>query len=478
MAPEVVPAMGGDPADPPGGPAGTGDSGLPAGTGNSAEPPAGPVWRRWLAAGVPRLRRGRPNGARDRMSWRVWRRSRPFWGGLLLVLAGLELMVIPLSGVLGHGAVKLVIYIGIGGVFGVLIGVLLIASGVLLCLNPVHRQFYGIAGVVLGILSFPASNLGGFFIGMLLAIVGGSIAFAWAPVEQARVKRAESALAGGPGAEHAGDAAEAEPPTQPLSVARPQSHRAPAVGLAGFRRFDALRAKHQRRMALTAMPLVMGAALLGSPGASAAPAAPQEICILWIFCFPSPSPSPTPTPSPSASPSPGSLLPGSPKPSASPSPGASPGAPKSTPGTPGLVAATATSTITAGSATLDDFAFQGVASLPTAAAGAVQVMKFTASSLTLSGDVTATVTQGGASTVTTSPSLAFSGSVVLYATSLSGCIGPLCVTLTPSSVLTGLLKLVGPITSHLSLTLTSVTTDQPVVTAGSLQTGALSISVS
>lgn len=118
-----------------------------------------------------------------RMLWRAWRRSRPFWGGLLLVLAGLELVTIPLSGVLGHGAIKLVIYIGIGGIFGVLIGLLLIAAGIMLWVNPAQRVFYGVAGIILGIASFPASNLGGFFLGMLLAVIGGSIGFAWAPAE-------------------------------------------------------------------------------------------------------------------------------------------------------------------------------------------------------------------------------------------------------------------------------------------------------
>jgi hypothetical protein len=130
-----------------------------------------------------------------RERWRGWRRSRPFWGGLLLVLAGLELVAIPLSGVLGHGAIKLVIYIGIGGVFGVLIGLLLIAAGIMLWVNPVHRVFYGIAGIALGIVSFPASNLGGFFLGMLAAIVGGAIGFAWAPVEAPPVPAAAGAIA-------------------------------------------------------------------------------------------------------------------------------------------------------------------------------------------------------------------------------------------------------------------------------------------
>jgi len=138
-----------------------------------------------------------PHHAKERRpAWRVWRRSRPFWGGLLLLLAGLELVAIPLSGVLAHGAIKLAIYIGIGGVFGVLIGVMLIAAGIMLWVNPAHRVFYGIAGIVLGIASFPASNLGGFFLAMLLAIIGGALGFAWAPAE-ARPVPADAA----PGAE-------------------------------------------------------------------------------------------------------------------------------------------------------------------------------------------------------------------------------------------------------------------------------------
>ena len=62
-----------------------------------------------------------------------------------------------------------------------LLGVLLIACGLLLWLNPAHRTFYAIAGVLLAVLSFIASNFGGFFIGMLLGIIGGSMGFAWTP---------------------------------------------------------------------------------------------------------------------------------------------------------------------------------------------------------------------------------------------------------------------------------------------------------
>ena len=79
--------------------------------------------------------------------------------------------------------------------FGVLIGLLLIAAGIMIWVNPLHRVFYGIAGIVLGIVSFPTSNLGGFFIGMLLAMVGGAIAFAWEPgeLDEAAEQSAETA---------------------------------------------------------------------------------------------------------------------------------------------------------------------------------------------------------------------------------------------------------------------------------------------
>jgi hypothetical protein len=114
-------------------------------------------------------------------AFRAWRRSRPFWGGLLLLLAGLELLAIPLLSVLAHGSVKVVIYIGVGGVFGVLIGGLLVACGLLIWFHPVQRTFYAIAGVLLAVASFVATNLGGFFVGMLLGVTGASLSFGWTP---------------------------------------------------------------------------------------------------------------------------------------------------------------------------------------------------------------------------------------------------------------------------------------------------------
>jgi hypothetical protein len=123
----------------------------------------------------------RARAARARRAFRDWRRSRPFWGGLLLLLAGVELVGIPLLSVLAHGSVKVVIYIGVGGVFGVLIGGLLVACGLLIWFHPVQRVFYAIAGVLLAVASFVATNLGGFFLGMLLGVIGASLSFGWTP---------------------------------------------------------------------------------------------------------------------------------------------------------------------------------------------------------------------------------------------------------------------------------------------------------
>ena len=164
------------------------------GTGSAGSSPAEPPTRqirpdpRAAGPGAAGTRSDgtRSDGARARaasawQAFRDWRRSRPFWGGLLLLLAGLELIAIPLLSVLAHGSVKVVIYIGIGGVFGVLIGGLLVACGLLTWFHPVQRVFYAIAGVLLALGSFVATNLGGFFVGMLLGVIGASLSFGWTP---------------------------------------------------------------------------------------------------------------------------------------------------------------------------------------------------------------------------------------------------------------------------------------------------------
>src|SRR5215469_8765750 len=133
------------------------DAGGPAGpaAGAKAGAPIGRVWRRY----------------------RAWRRSRPFWAGLWLIISGAELLLIPLP----IRDMGIILHIGIGGISGILIGAILIALGLLLWYQPAQRLFYSIVAVLLAIAALVASNLGGFLLGTVLGIIGASLGFAWMP---------------------------------------------------------------------------------------------------------------------------------------------------------------------------------------------------------------------------------------------------------------------------------------------------------
>jgi hypothetical protein len=104
------------------------------------------------------------------------------------------------------------------------------------------------------------------------------------------------------------------------------------------------------------------------------------------------------------------------------------------------------------------------------------MMEFTASSADLSGDVTVSVTQGGLTTDTSSPTLGFTGGMTLYATKLCGNIyGLVPKCFTPTTANAVLLSIANVATAIASITITDVTTDQPLTTAGTLQTGSLTV---
>jgi len=109
-----------------------------------------------------------------RQIFRIWRRTRPFWGGLLVITGAGEILSSE------QGPFQIVIHIGIQGLAGYLIPVMMLLCGVLLWFNPAQRTFYSLLSIVLALGSWITSNLGGFFIGMMLGIVGGALAVAWA----------------------------------------------------------------------------------------------------------------------------------------------------------------------------------------------------------------------------------------------------------------------------------------------------------
>ncbi|BDH06978.1 DUF6114 domain-containing protein [Streptomyces seoulensis] len=118
-----------------------------------------------------------------RAAFRDWRGRRPFWGGLLLALGGAEILLTE------KASLKVVMHIGMQGLAGYLLPTLMVLLGLLVLFNPAQRLFYSLTGVLTSLGTWLTSNLGGFFIGLLLGVVGSCLAFGWLPDQEARVSR-------------------------------------------------------------------------------------------------------------------------------------------------------------------------------------------------------------------------------------------------------------------------------------------------
>ncbi|XVU22224.1 DUF6114 domain-containing protein [Actinoplanes sp. CA-054009] len=119
--------------------------------------------------------------------FRRWRRSRPFWGGLFLLLSGIEMF---LSANMSLGGLEL--HLGPQGFLSYLLPLLMLLTGILTWVSPGQRLFYGIIGLLTALYSFLGLNLGGFILGMIFGILGGALVIAWGPP---RVKPAVDAWA-------------------------------------------------------------------------------------------------------------------------------------------------------------------------------------------------------------------------------------------------------------------------------------------
>jgi hypothetical protein len=295
--------------------------------------------------------------------FRAWRRSRPFWGGVLTVLAGLELvgsMNLELAG--GH------ISIGQEGFPAYLVAFTLIIAGPLAWAMPAQRHFYGLVACFVALYSLVGVNLGGFLAGMLLGIAGGGLIFAWTPVDPAPQGGDED---GGPG--------EVTP-------------RHAAIGIIVL-------ALSLSLLNVVVAPGSASAAPCATASASPAPPPPAGTgsggligdFLEWLSKLlggghskPSPTPSPTPKPSacPSPSASPMPRPPGSATPSVSattrPKTSASPTskAPNADAGQAGV--GKRPSRLTGTRVTMVNLNFDGVVDLPTAD-GTIKVLKFSMS---------------------------------------------------------------------------------------------------
>ncbi|MFI6112271.1 DUF6114 domain-containing protein [Kitasatospora sp. NPDC051164] len=137
----------------------------------AAEPAAATAADAEPTAGEPATR---PVKRRD------WRGRRPFWGGLLVLLGGAEILFTL------RAPLPVVLHIGMQGLAGYLVPAVMVLCGLLILFNPAQRLFYSILAVLASLASWVTSNLGGFLIGMLLGVVGSCLTFGWLPDQPLR----------------------------------------------------------------------------------------------------------------------------------------------------------------------------------------------------------------------------------------------------------------------------------------------------
>jgi hypothetical protein len=128
---------------------------------------------------------------RVRLAFRRWRRSRPFWGGLLMILGGAEIALIPLT---AYRIILVSHSVALAAVVGAVIAIL----GLLSWMTPSQNKLYGLLALLLGVVSFVTSNLGGFLIGGLVSIIGGALGFAWVVLTPATTEPAPAQPDGRP----------------------------------------------------------------------------------------------------------------------------------------------------------------------------------------------------------------------------------------------------------------------------------------
>ncbi|WP_443078648.1 DUF6114 domain-containing protein [Streptomyces sp. NBC_01497] len=112
-----------------------------------------------------------------------WVRRRPFWGGLLVLVGGCEILLSE------RASITVVLHAGAESLTGYLLPGVIAVCGLLLLFNPMHRMFYSVIAVLCSLGTWVTSNLGGFVIGMLLGVVGSSLAFGWLPDQEPRRRR-------------------------------------------------------------------------------------------------------------------------------------------------------------------------------------------------------------------------------------------------------------------------------------------------
>ncbi|MEE1784697.1 DUF6114 domain-containing protein [Streptomyces sp. SP17BM10] len=115
-------------------------------------------------------------------NFRTFRRTRPFWGGLLAMIAGVPILYFPYAHLaLGSVTIAMSTTAGAGSM---IIGILMMILGLTGWFQPAVRFFAGIATILLTLVSIPVSNLAGFGMALLPGLIGGGLMVSWAPLPE------------------------------------------------------------------------------------------------------------------------------------------------------------------------------------------------------------------------------------------------------------------------------------------------------
>lgn len=125
---------------------------------------------------------------RARLAFRRWRKTRPFWAGIWAILGGLIILYGPVM------SIKVILVAGQVVWMGILVGALIALSGLFLWFEHGLHRLLGVLIVLLSLVSLITSDFGGFFIGMLLGLVGGSMAVAWRPLKEQPLSEPAAAI--------------------------------------------------------------------------------------------------------------------------------------------------------------------------------------------------------------------------------------------------------------------------------------------
>lgn len=402
-----------------------------------------------------------------------WRRGRPFWSGLLLVLSGIELW---LSSNMDLGALQ--VHLGYEGFLSYVLPAVMVVCGLLVWISPGQRLFYGIVGGLTAIFSLIGLNLGGWFVGLLIGVVGGALAVAWTPVstvdESGPPVEDPDTIVRTPVPRHGRDDLDDEEDGSRGSgtTGRLFAIMVPVLLLAGGLAV-AVAPPSQAATAAAPCAVTAGAAAAApptitapptptatAPTATASPTRAPTLLELWLAFWekvfgknapkptafptgPPPTLPPTPAQTPGATPTcdptgpapgttggPAPALPtatGEPSPSPTAAPAAELAAVDGQPVVSDHPAHMTTSTLS-----LFGFAFDGVTSLPTTGGGTIRVLRFSIDRAT-NANFQLLIEKDGQTVAIRSDPLVVSGQVKLYTSRFSGSLLGIPLTFTPDA---------------------------------------------